>query len=147
MYTSEKSTNLTLIITYAFMALLAVLMVVAVPGARWFFGEIVRQSTIRIMLTTFYVCCPAAWLALAFIMKILKNILCETVFTKDTVLYLRRLSWCCGFVAVACAVAGLFYKPLLIFALGAAFMMLILRVLKNVMAKATEIKSENELTI
>ncbi len=147
MYTSEKSTKLTLLITYAFMALLAVLMVVAIPGARWFFGEIVRQSTIKIMLTAFYVCCPAAWFALIFIMKILKNILSETVFTKDTVSYLRRLSWCCGFVAVVCAIAGLFYKPLLIFALGAAFMMLILRVLKNVMAKATEIKNENELTI
>ncbi len=147
MYTSEKSTKLTLTITYVFMVLLAVLMVVAIPGARWFFGEIVRQSTIRIMLTAFYVCCPAAWLALIFIVKILKNILSQTVFTKDTVLYLRRLSWCCGFVAVVCAIAGLLYKPLIIFALGAAFMMLILRVLKNVMAKATEIKNENELTI
>lgn len=147
MYTSEKSTKLTLYITYAFMTLLAVLMAVAIPGARWFFGEIVRESTIRIILTAFYVCCPAAWLALIFIMKILKNILAETVFTNDTVSFLRYLSWCCGFVAIACAVCGLFYMPLFIFALGGAFMMLILRVLKNVMAKATEIKSENELTI
>ncbi len=147
MYTSEKSTKLTLYITYAFMALLAVLMVVAVPGARWFFGDIVRDSTVRIMLTAFYVCCPAGWLALIFIMKILKNILAETVFTAKTVACLRYLSWCCAFVAIACAVCGLFYMPLFIFAFGAAFMMLILRVLKNVMAKATEIKSENELTI
>ncbi len=147
MYTSEKSTKLTLFITYAFMALLAVLMIVAIPGARWFFGDIMRESTIRIMLTAFYVCCPAGWLALIFIMKILKNILAETVFTEKTVAYLRYLSWCCAFVAIAAAVCGLFYIPLFIFAFGAAFMMLILRVLKNVMAKATEIKSENELTI
>ncbi len=147
MYTSEKSTKLTLFITYAFMALLAVLMVVAIPGARWFFGDIVRQSTIRVMLTAFYVCCPAGWLALIFIMKILRNILAETVFTAKTVAYLRYLSWCCAFVAIAAAVCGIFYMPLFIFAFGAAFMTLILRVLKNVMAKATEIKSENELTI
>ncbi|MBR2892401.1 MAG: DUF2975 domain-containing protein [Clostridia bacterium] len=147
MYTSEKSTRLTLFITYAFMALLAVLMVAAIPGARWFFGDIMRESTIRIMLTAFYVCCPAGWLALIFIMKILRNILAEAVFTAKTVAYLRYLSWCCGFVAIAAAVCGLFYLPLFIFAFGAAFMMLILRVLKNVMAKATEIKNENELTI
>ncbi len=147
MYTSEKSTRLTLFITYAFMALLAVLMVAAIPGARWFFGDIMRESTIRIMLTAFYVCCPAGWLALIFIMKILRNILAEAVFTSKTVAYLRYLSWCCGFVAIAAAVCGLFYLPLFIFAFGAAFMMLILRVLKNVMAKATEIKNENELTI
>ena len=147
MYTSEKSTRLTLYITYAFMALLGILMVVAIPGARWFFGDAIRETTIRIMLVTFYVCCPAGWLALTFIMKILRNILEETVFTADTVKNLRYLSWCCGFVAIAAAVCGLFYLPLFIFAFGAAFMMLILRVLKNVMAKATEIKSENELTI
>ncbi len=147
MYTSEKSTKLTLYITYAFMALLGILMVVAIPGARWFFGDIIRQSTLRILLTAFYVCCPAAWVALIFIVKILRNILKESVFTNDTVSFLRYLSWCCGFVAIACAVCGIFYMPLFIFALGAAFMMLILRVLKNVMAKATEIKNENELTI
>lgn len=147
MYTSEKSTKLTLYITYAFMALLGILMVVAIPGARWFFGDIIRQSTLSILLTAFYVCCPAAWVALIFIVKILRNILKESVFTNDTVSFLRYLSWCCGFVAIACAVCGIFYMPLFIFALGAAFMMLILRVLKNVMAKATEIKNENELTI
>ncbi|MBQ7295489.1 MAG: DUF2975 domain-containing protein [Clostridia bacterium] len=147
MYTQEKSTKLTLYITYAFMALLGILMIVAIPGAGWFFGDIVRESTIRIMLTAFYVCCPAGWLALIFIMKILRNILKETVFTSTTVSYLRYLSWCCAFVAIAAAVCGLFYMPLFIFSFGAAFMTLILRVLKNVMAKATEIKSENELTI
>lgn len=147
MYTSEKSAKLTLYINYAFMGLLGVLMVVAIPGARWFFGDAIRETTIKIMLTAFYVCCPAGWLALIFIMKILRNILSENIFTADTVRYLRCLSWCCGFVAIAAAVCGLFYLPLFIFAFGAAFMMLILRVLKNVMAKATEIKNENELTI
>ena len=147
MYTSEKSTRLTLYITYAFMSLLAILMIVAIPGARWFFGEIIRESTIKILLTAFYVCCPAAWFALICIMKILQNTLIGSVFTNITVSNLRYLSWCCAFVAVSCAICGIFYMPILVFALGSAFMMLILRVLKNVMAKATEIKNENELTI
>ena len=50
-------------------------------------------------------------------------------------------------MALVCFVSGFFYVPLLIFALGAAFMMLILRVLKSVMATATKLKDENELTI
>ncbi len=147
MYTSEKSTKLTLYITYAFMVLLGIMMVVAIPGAKWFFGDFIRENTISTLLGAFYICCPAAWLALVFIVKILKNILSERIFTNETVSFLRYLSWCCAFVAVACTVSGIFYMPLLVFALGAAFMMLILRVLKNVMAKATEIKNENELTI
>lgn len=60
---------------------------------------------------------------------------------------MRILSWCCAFVALVCFVSGFFYVPFLIFALGAAFMMLILRVLKSVMATAAKIKDENELTI
>lgn len=147
MYTNEKSTKLTLYITYTLMVLLGILTVVAVPGARWFFGSFVLESTIKIILTVFYVSCPAGWLALIFIMKILKNILSGDVFTAKTVNYLRYLSWCCCFVAIAAGVSAIFYLPLAIFALASAFMALILRVLKNVMAKATEIKNENELTI
>lgn len=147
MYTSEKSTKLTLYITYTLMVLLGILTVVAVPGARWFFGRFALESTIKIILVAFYASCPAGWLALIFIMKILKNILSGDVFTHKTVSYLRYLSWCCCFVALVAGVCAIFYLPLAIFTLASAFMALILRVLKNVMAKATEIKSENELTI
>lgn len=146
MYTSKTSAKLTRVITWVFAVLLLALMVLADVLLHWFFG-FEREQTIKIILVTFYSCCPAAWCALYSIDRLLKNIIRETVFVLKTVSYLRILSWCCAFVALACFVSGFLYVPFFIFSLGAAFMMLILRVLKNVLAAATELKNENELTI
>ena len=146
MYTSEKSTKLTLFVTYIFCVLLAVFMFWCYPIAKWACGPSGRDATIAAVVA-FYLCCPAAWAALVGIIRILKNILKDEVFTESTVKILRLLSWCCAFVSVVCAVAFFYYKAFFVFSLGAGLMMLILRVLKNVMARAVEIKNENELTI
>ena len=95
----------------------------------------------------FYLCCPAAWAALISILRLMTNIIHEQIFTPQTVFSMRLLSWCCAYVALVCLVFGFFWAPLLVFALGAAFLTLILRVLKSVMQRACEIKAENELTI
>lgn len=146
MYNSLSSAKLTRFITWFFAALLFVLMVFANALLKWFFG-FGRDDTILKILITFYLCCPAAWTALFCIHKLTTNIINEDIFVQKNVSYLRVLSWCCAFVAATCFVAGFFYVPFFIFSLGAAFMTLILRVLKNIMATATKIKNENELTI
>ena len=145
-YDSLVSTKLTRFITWIFSVLLLLLMIFADLILKWFFGS-GRQNTIVVILITFYSCCPAAWCALFSIHRLCTNIIHEEVFILKNVSYMRILSWCCAFVALVCLVAGFFYVPFFVFSLGAAFMMLILRVLKNVMAAATKIKIENELTI
>ena len=145
-YTSSASAKLTLVISYMFCALLLFLMIFAKPILHWLFGDNRIVNTMTVMIS-FYVCCVPAWAALGSIIKLLKNIIKEKIFILQNVFCLRLLSWCCAVVALVCAAAGFYYVPMWIFALGAAFMMLILRVLKSVMAKATEIKAENELTI
>lgn len=146
MYTSEKSTKLTLAVTYLAAVILALLMLFAAPVARHILGD-GAKSAFHAAVTAFYVCCPAGWLALYSIRKILKNVLTDTVFTADTVKLLRQLSWYCAFVAAVSFVTTFFCRIFFTFTIGAAFMTLILRVLKNVMAKAVEIREENELTI
>lgn len=145
MYTSLKSAKVTLVMSYVFCGILVLLMIFAKPILSWF--AVGNMRTLYIVMISFYICCPAAWAALVSIIKLLKNILREEIFIEKNVFYLRLLSWCCAFVSVVCIVSGSMYFPLLVFAAGAGFMMLILRVLKSVMARATEIKNENELTI
>ncbi len=147
-YTSLKSAKLTLAITYVFCLLLVIMMVLAYPVLSWFFGG--RQEAVKLIFTvmiSFYICCIPAWTALVSIIRLMRNIMSEKIFTHQNVFLIRLLSWCCAFVSLVCFSAGFLYVPMWIFALAAAFMMLILRVLKNVMARATEIKDENELTI
>ncbi len=146
MYTSEKSTKLTLVVTYIFYVLLVGMMIAIYPIAQWLIGPGHRASTLAAVIA-FYSSCPAAWIALYSITRILKNILKDEVFTQDTVKILRVLSWCCAFVSLVSFITFFFYKLFIVFSLGAALMMLILRVLKNVMARAVEIKEENELTV
>lgn len=146
LYTDLKSAKVTLAISYCFCALLVVLMITAKPILSWFYGPHGAQS-MKIIMLAFYICCPAAWAALVGIIRLLKNIIKEEIFCDQNVFLLRLLSWCCAFVCLVCLGFGVRYFPLLIFSAGSGFMMLILRVLKSVMAKATEIKNENELTV
>ena len=146
MYTSVTSAKVTRVITILFCVLLFVLMVFGPKLLTLYFGYL-AEALAKKVLWAFYLCCPAAWAALICILKLMTNIIRDDVFQPQTVFLMRLLSWCCACVAVVCLVFGFFWAPLLVFALGAAFMTLILRVLKSVMARATEIKAENELTI
>ena len=147
-YTSLKSAKLTLFIDYLFCIVLAGLMVFAYPFFGWFFGFRDNGDFLKVtVLVAFYICCVPAWTALVSIAKLMKNVMKEAVFTENTVFLIRLLSWCCAAVSFVCLIAGVIYTPLWFVTLASAFMMLILRVLKSVIAKATEIKNENELTI
>lgn len=144
MYTSEKSTKLTLFISYCFCFLLVVIMIGIIPGINWILGG---AQFAKVCIAAFYICCPAAWTTLYCIIKLLKNILNNDIFSQKSVKLLRILSWCCAYVCAVCFCVMFIFRLFFVFFLGAGLMTLILRVLKNVFAKATEIKEENELTI
>ena len=146
MYNQLVSAKITRIITVLFCILLAVLMIFG-PRLLSFYFAYLSIDLAKKVLLAFYLCCPAAWAALICILRLMTNIIHGQIFTKQTVFSMRLLSWCCAYVAVICLIFGFYWAPLLAFALGAAFLTLILRVLKSVMALATEMKAENELTI
>lgn len=95
----------------------------------------------------FYPCAVFAYLTLYSLLRLLFNIKKDEIFIENNVKYLRRISWCCFAVALITLVGGIFYIPFCFIAVAAAFVGLMLRVVKNVMQNAVEIKSENELTI
>ena len=88
-----------------------------------------------------------AYIALYSLLKLLFNIKKDRIFISQNVTYLRIISWCCFAVAVVTLVGGIHYIPYLVIAVAAAFVGLMLRVVKNVMQNAVEINQENELTI
>ena len=144
-YSALTSVKVTRVITVLYAVGLAALMIFANGILKWYYGGENIHS--KVALIAFYSCCPAGWAALACVWQVLTSILRGEVFTGKTVFRMRLLSWLCAYVCVACITAGIWDPAFFIFAIGSAFLMLILRVLKSVMAKATEIKNENELTI
>ena len=79
--------------------------------------------------------------------KFLRRIEAGAVFVPANVTALRRISWCCAGAAVVCLAAAYIYLPFAFLGVAAAFMALIVRVLKNAFAQAVHMKDELDYTI
>lgn len=69
------------------------------------------------------------------------------VFTVKSVALIRGISWCALFLGVAFVVLGIYFKISYFVAFAAVFVGICIRVVKNVIEQATEIKAENDFTI
>lgn len=105
------------------------------------------HNMITLFKRCFYPCAVFAYVTLYCLLKLLFNIKKSEVFINANVKYLRIISWCCFAVSVITFVSGIFYVPYLFISVAAAFVGLMLRVVKNVMQNAVAIREENELTI
>lgn len=147
-WTAKKSVTLSIMVTILLAVLLVVLIFTAPPVFQWF-SKITGRigKPVQTLIITFYTCCLPVATALALLMKLLLNIRAGHIFIFQNVKLLRYLSWCCFSVVPFTIVGGIYYISLFVIAAAAAFMGLILRVLKNIMAAATEIKAENDFTV
>ena len=69
------------------------------------------------------------------------------VFSSATVALIRGVSWCCFLLCLFFGILGYYFQLSLFVAFLAIFLGLCLRVVKNVIEEATEIKQENDLTV
>ena len=69
------------------------------------------------------------------------------VFSSATVALLRGVSWCCFLLCLFFGILGYYFQLSFFVAFLAIFLGLCLRVVKNVIEEATEIKQENDLTV
>ena len=99
------------------------------------------------VLVIAYVILAVMLLADILLFCLLKNVRQQKIFTKCSVSVIRGVSWCCiGLCAVFSALGYYFYLSFIV-AFLALFLGVCLRVVKNVIEEATEIKSENDLTV
>lgn len=99
------------------------------------------------VLCLFYLIFVPVLLALYGLDKLLRNIQRGAVFAVDNLSCLRLVSWACFFAAVFLLVAACLWPVLLLAAGGVGFLGLFVRVVKNMLAEAIVLKSENDLTI
>ena len=113
--------------------------------------DAVRLDFLKIVTKLcFYPCLMLGYTALYTLIRLLLNIKNEDIFIFENVKYLRILSWCC-FGVCAITLFGVIRAKsmfaLLVISAAAGFVGLILRVVKNVIEAAVEIRMENDLTI
>jgi hypothetical protein len=127
----------------AFAALLPIL-----RGTDFFDGSLlVRTDSFPFVAALLYATCVPAMVALVCLHRLLSRIRKNEVFTSGNVKLLRIISWAC-FAACFILLAGSFSSPaFFLVGVGAGFIGLIVRVVKNVIDAARQIKDENDFTI
>lgn len=147
-WNKDKSIHLSKFCVYLFMVILVVVCVLAPQLFRGLLeirGE--SMAKLPLFLATVYLTAIPAAAALWDLRSLLCNISCGDVFLQGNVTILRRLSWYCFAAGVIFFAAGFFYLPFFLLSIAAAFVGLILRVVKNVFSEAVALKDENDYTI
>ena len=96
---------------------------------------------------TLYGGCIPALVMLYDLYKLLQRIDQGDIFIPENVTRLRRISWCCLLGGALCLISMAYYLPFGVVAFAAAFVGMIVRVVKNVMAEAVVLKEEADFTI
>jgi hypothetical protein len=147
MWTKSKSLLLSRIMIAIFLAVLSAGSAGLPWLLRWYAGYSGKDMDLIPVMASLWACAVPAFVALIHLGNMLRGIAGGQVFTHENVRALRVISWCCFSVASVFAVFLFYYMLGLILAILAAFMGLILRVVKNVFEQAVEIKEENDLTV
>lgn len=139
MSNSKKSAKISLVITYIFMFLLAVLTVGLPYGISWYVEVRGRSADLAatVMLTC-YPCVPFAAAALYFLRRFLKNLIKDTVFEGKNLRDLIYICFCYLFSGIIMLIAGIFYMPFYISGGAAMFCALIVKVIYDAMLNLKE---------
>ncbi len=149
---NRQSVNLSLVISVVFF----VLCVAGAFAMPFLLGLFVEMRGISYVISTgqFIFILIVAYLILALfiladilLFKLLQRVKHGAVFTPKSVALIRGVSWCCLAASLLFCCVGIFFYICFAIGLAGIFLGLCLRVTKNVIAEATEIKSENDLTV
>lgn len=155
MWNRKRSVTLSIVVCFIFVGILTAALFLGPWFVKTWFtvyrgwaenGEAMRHMA-TLFAACFYPCAVFAYFTLYSLIKLLFNIKKDEIFIDKNVKYLRRISWCCFAVALITLIGGAFYVPFLFVATAAAFVGLMLRIVKNVMQNAIAISEENKLTI
>ena len=151
----KSSVNLSIFISGAFFVVLAVVGIFLPPVVKallQFPSEItsrVNITDIDIVLVTIaaYLILAVALLTNVLLFSLLLQVKKENVFSNKCIGLIRGISWCSIGIGVLFALLTYYFTLSLVVAFAAFFLGLCVRVVKNVIEKATEIKNENDLTV
>ncbi len=145
------SIRLSRIVTLGVTAALILINLFGVPFTNFMVGALFSQNNGLaggyLLLGNLYLCSIPGYILLFSLYQLLKNIEAGQVFIAANVAYLRRVSWCCVAAALFCGITALLWPSLGVVALAAAFMALIVRVVKNVFAQAILMQDELDFTV
>lgn len=148
-WNQNKSVALSKVCVGGFALVLAALDLTALWLEPLMFEVLSHAQVVGLVVLT-YLCSVPAWGALWCLWKLLGNLGQGLVFVPQNVRFMRLVSWECFAVAGLCVVVGSWFVPLFlnfVLAGAAAFMGLIVRIVKNAFEQAISMKDELDFTI
>lgn len=94
-----------------------------------------------------YAVLAVATAANVMLLRLLFRVRSEQVFTSESISLIRFISWCVVLLGMVFLVLGFYFFVSYFVAFACIFLGICLRVVKNVIEQATEIKAENDFTI
>lgn len=148
-WNNEKSIGLTKFFILLFAAAYILVLIFCPRMTKEFvtYSFSARGKDFMLFMATIYSSAVPLGIILWNLYKVIGRIGEEKIFSDENVRSLRLISWMCFAVAAVCIVSTAYYVFFLIVAACAAFMGLLIRVIKNVFVRAGEIKEENDYTI
>ncbi len=101
----------------------------------------------NLVLVVSYLVLAVAAVADVFLFLLLRRVRAGEVFTGRSVALIRGVSWCCILFGLLFAVLGYYFQLALAVGFATLFLGVCLRVVKNVVEQAVELKQENDLTV
>ena len=144
----SKSILLSQIGVLVFAGLLAALDIGGWWIVHWFASQRGLSETVaRGILGVLLACSVLGWLLLWAMWKLLGHLKAGRIFTPENLRLLQRISACCAGAAALCVLGCFFYLPFLVAVAAAAFMALIVRIVRNAFQTALEMKAELDFTV
>ena len=143
----EYSLMLSRALTWALLILACAAFFLIPTITTWYDNFSGKEPIMPVLTACFYLCDVLAVIALWQLKTLLTNISRQDLFTDRNTRCVRIISWCCFGVAAVFAVLTFWRLLALLVAFIAGFAGLILRVVKNMLAAAAEIREENDFTI
>ena len=146
-WNSEKSLLLSRCLTVATLAL-GIASLFCIPVITEWYDTVSGEEPIHVVLNiALYLSAILGIFALWQILMLLNRIAKQQVFVRENAACFRIISWCCFGVALVWLLL-MFWRFLAFFvAFIAAFAGLLLRVIKNMLDAAVELREENDFTI
>ena len=149
----KSKTPRSLILTEIFLYILAVCLlaldVFLWPLSGWYMQlrQITGATTRIVLVVVLYACSLPGWMILFELFRLIRNIKRGSVFVDQNVGILRIVSYSCLLVGVITFAGGFFYQPFFFVTVAALFLTLIVRVVKNVLQQAIDMKDELDFTV
>ena len=151
-WNARASVTLTIVVAWVALVLgvAAVPLMIPILNRFRFPGTVFDDSFVRLTTGPAYVCLLSGVAAVVIVLLLLRDIRRGEVFTSANVARLRLISYCGFLISAACFVAAVLTPPRLVFigvGLVAAFLGLLMRVIKNVIDAARLLKEDADYTI